>query len=209
MATQLGIYNRALLILKSSTLTAVGEANEKARTLTSLYTDVLAYMLEQGFWKFAIRTVSVTEDDDNEPEFGLSMAFNKPEDWVSTYQISGNDRFDPPLENWIEESNLWFADISPLYVRYISNDADYGGDLTRFTARYTEAVAHELAKRAQPKIAAGMNVKDLKDDCAGALSAALSFEALREPPKRPQMGRWASSRFGRGSPRRVSGGWIT
>jgi hypothetical protein len=208
VATQLQIYNQALLALRASPLASVSEARESRRVLDEFYTTVLAEMLEAGFWKFAMRTVKITEDTSNTPEFGYSHAHNKPDDWVRTYQLSDSERLEYSLDDWIEESNLFFADVTPIYVRYVSNDSDYGGDLTRFTSRYTKAVAFELAWRSLPKLAGtGVEKEALLKDKEAAISEAKSFEALREPSRRPPAGRWNRARFGRGIPRRVSGGW--
>jgi hypothetical protein len=193
------IYNLALLQMKASVV-AVGEVNEATRTLDALYDTVLAEMLEAGFWVFAMRTVQITVDPLITPSFGYQSAFNKPSDWVRTYDISLNESMTPPLYGWIEEYNLFFADSDPLYVRYVSNAAvGYGMDLTRWTTRFAKAVAFELAARAGPKATGTSDSfkKTLLEEAAMALSKALMFEALREPPKRLPQGQWNQGRFAR------------
>lgn len=210
MPTQLQLYNLALSHLKSQSIASVAEATERRRVLDIFYTSTLALMLEKGFWKFAMRTVQVDADGAITPAFGQSHAFTKPEDWVKTYWVSGNQLGDPPLEGWIEEANMWFADIDPIYVRYVSNDdSDYGGDLARWTQRYTMAVSLELAWWACPKITGSGELQDgIRKQADNLLSQALSHEALREPVRRSPEGKWNQSRRGWGAgPRRYPGGY--
>ncbi|MGH7177924.1 MAG: hypothetical protein ACREJC_11125 [Tepidisphaeraceae bacterium] len=165
-------------------------------------------MLEQAYWKFAIRSVQIDPDGAITPAFGLQHAFNKPDDWISTYAVSANEYFDPPLQEWIEESNLWFSDVNPIYVRYVSNNAtDYGADLSRWTSRFEQAFTLELAMRAAPKISGSNELKgELKDERNDELAKAKSFEALREPPRRAPEGAWVTAHH-RGGPERLPGGW--
>jgi hypothetical protein len=201
MATQLDVYNQALLALKESTLASLTEERESRRVLDALWTDVRLKMIEAGFWKFAVRAVSITQDTSITPAFGYSKAFNKPSDWVKTYMVSASEYFDPPHYDWIEESSLFFSDIDPIYVRYISNASPgYGFDPGRWTGRFVEAFAFELAWRAAPKAAGSSDTltDSLDKQKIRALSSALSFEALREPIRRPPQGLWNSVRGAKG-----------
>jgi hypothetical protein len=114
MPTKLQLYNQALLHLRESTLVDLNEARESRRNLDVVYDDVLKLMLEAGFWKFAMRSIQITADTSITPAFGPSFAFDKPTDWVKTYFVSASETFDPPLDGWLEESNLFFADINPI-----------------------------------------------------------------------------------------------
>lgn len=209
MTTKLEIYNLALLQLKASPLASLTEKVEARRVLDALWPTVVSGMLEDGFWKFAIRSVQIGQDPAITPNFGYSMAFSLPDDWVRTYSISLSETFEPFLDDWIEESGSFWANAGPIYVRYISNsDANYGMDMDRWTTRFVTALAFRLAWRASPKAAGtsdNFNEK-LEADYARALSQAKAFEALRDPPKKLPQGRWNSSRFSRNTGR-FSGGY--
>jgi hypothetical protein len=197
MADQLSLYNLALMHLRESPLVSLTENREARRVLDVLYPEMRREMLEAGFWKFAIKSTMITQDTAIVPAFGYRMAFNKPADWVKTYDVSFSEYFNPPSFDWIEESNLIFADGAPLYLRFVSNsDIGYGHDIARWTSRFTTAFAFKLAWRAAPKVTGSSdNMKaDLEKDFEKALSFALSFEALREPSKRPPQGAWNASR---------------
>lgn len=198
MPTILSVKNMALIQMKASPLADVSETNEASLVLDTLWDEVLKEMLEAGFWKFAMRTVEITEDNDVSPAFGMAYAFNMPDDWVRTYLVSLSETMDPPLDPYEEEANLLFADATPLYLRYVSNaDPDFGGDLDRWTARFTKAMAFKLATRAAPKAmgASDSALERLRKDEEMAVLEALGFEAQREPAKRPPAGRWVSQRF--------------
>lgn len=198
MPDQLSVYNAALIQMKASPLADLTEYNEARRVLDALWDGITREMLEAGFWKFAIRTVEITKDPDIAPAFGLNNAFNMPSDWVKTYDVSASEMMDPPLDDWIEESNLLFSNAEPIYMRYVSNEnTGYGMDLNRWTARFEKAVAFQLAARGAPKgIGASDNaLENLQKDADRALSEAKMFESIREPPRRPPAGRWVSQRF--------------
>lgn len=206
MTTKLDIFNQALLHLRESALSSLSENREARRVLDTFYADVLSFCLEAGFWKFAIRTIKIDADAAITPEFGPQYAFNKPTDWVKTYAVSASETLVPPLDDWLEESNLFFSNVTPIYLRYVSNaDPGYGFDLTRWTSKFTKAVVMELAWRICPKVTGSSDAKkdDIEKDKVKAMAEAKAFEALREPSRHPPQGRWNSSRFAR----RNGGDW--
>lgn len=200
MATKLGVYNQALIEMKSSTITSLVSGGVERLVMDALYDGTLANCLETGFWKFAMRTIRIDSDPDITPAFGKALAFNKPDDWVKTYMVSLNEQMVPPLADGMyeEEANLLFCDSEPIYLRYVSNSDDgFGLDLTRWTAKYERYVALELAWRACPKATGSSeNLRqEIEKNRDKARSEALAFEAQREPPKRPPEGRWNGVRF--------------
>lgn len=200
--SQLTLYNEALIEMKATPLSDISEFNEARRVLDAVYDNVLAEMLEAGYWKFAIRSVKIEKDPDITPAFGEVCAFNFPTDWVKTYIVSGSERFDPPLESYKEEAHLLFAESDPIYLRYVSNsNVGYGMDFTRWTQRFHRAVALELAWRACPKAAGSSESlrEEIEKNKVIALSRALAFEAHREPTRRPPEGRWNRARRNYGS----------
>jgi hypothetical protein len=200
MPTQLEVYNLALYHLKETKLAAIDEARESRYVLDDWWDQTLQFQMEAGFWKFAIRSVSITADPDTATSFGYTHVFNKPSDWVRTYLLSASEYFDPPLEDWVEEGNAFLSDVTPIYLRYVSNSDDgYGYDLDRWTARFTQAMASRLALNCAGKITGSSDsfIKDLTDRADMDLAKALSFEAMRDPNRRPPQGRWNSARNGR------------
>lgn len=198
--TQLILYNGALGKLGETKLSSTSEAREPRYALDAIYTDRDARrtLLEMGYWKFAIRTVQIAADEDTTPEFGDPFAFTKPDDWVRTYNVSASEFLEPPLESFIEEAGFWFANVDPIYVRYVSNDADYGLSFSKWPYLFVEALEWFLAKDVARAISKPKDaIDDIDEQFTRALAKALQFEAHREPPKRMPTGTLVNSRFGR------------
>ena len=116
MATQLEIYNLALLQMKQSTLADLTEEIEARYVLDALYDFVLKEMVEKGYWVFAMRTVQITQDTAITPAFGYSMAFNMPEDWVKTWASPSPSGWSPCTRTGLRSR----ASCSPTPGRSIS-----------------------------------------------------------------------------------------
>lgn len=197
MATKLDIYNLALSHINQTTLAAVDEAREARYALDDFWDITVKEMLEAGFWKFGTRTVQITDNGDSAPAFGQVYNFDKPEDWVRTYQVSISESMNPPMDDWLEESGFIFANATPIYMRYISNDPEYGMDMNRWTARFIIALSYKLAAYICGRVSGSSDAfrERLDKKADEKVSVALSFEALREPNRRPPDGRWNQSRF--------------
>lgn len=210
MPTKLEVYNLALLEMRASTLALITENVEARHVLDAQWDHNLDEMLEAGFWKFAMRTVSITEDTSITENFAHPYPHNMPSDWVKTYIVSANEYLEPPLDDFVEEANTIFAKVTPIYMRYVSNSSTgYGGDLLRWTARFTRACACRLASVSAGKAigASADMIRKLEERADTKLLQALSFEALREPSKRAQQGLWASAGGSRGARSRTGHYW--
>lgn len=195
MADKLGTFNAALRKLGQRKLASLSEAVEARRVLDDLWTDAVTYCLEQGFWRFARRSVEIAAEDAVEPAFGYTYAFTVPEDLIKLYQISDNEFFDPPLNEYREEAGYWYAEIDVLCVSYVSSDATKGFDLSRWPASFTEYVATRLAQLACVALTQSSDrTKDLMADERRAKKLALSHDAMRGPVAYPPTGSWVLSR---------------
>src|SRR5919112_2711772 len=153
MADKLYLYNDALRRCKQRKLASLTENVEARRVLDDVYDEVLLWVLGEGFWKFARPTVEIdAEASGVDPAFGLEHAFVIPDDYVRLVGISASETMDPELRGFQQEGGYWFAAVDPLYVTYVSNDADYGLALDRFPPFYTDLICAELAFRASPRI---------------------------------------------------------
>lgn len=196
MASQLTLYQHAALILKQQWVAALTDSDEMRSALDIVYSDVLAYMLQQGAWKFANRTVAIQINTSVTPQFGFLQAFSKPSDYVRTIMIAGNGDFNPVLNFYDFDNTYWYADVGVLYVQYVSNGASYGSNLGIWPPTYTLAVEHELAWRVSGHVtgmdsAARKELKALKQE---ALRDARSKDAMEQPARYQQMGRLVQAR---------------
>lgn len=196
MATRLGQMNGALDLLGQSHLATVGEEGKARRALDGVWTESVDFMLEQGFWNFAIRTSELTNDADVEPLFGYTYAFAEPDDYVQLISISSDERFTEELEDY-EVGNLhWHCDFETIYLRYISDDETYGYDLGRWPQTY--AMAHQAYiafKSGLPISGDKQNRNDIFGLHEKWLARAKIKDALPQKVSRKPMGAWTSSRF--------------
>lgn len=152
MADKLTIYNDALGHLEQRGLVSLTDANKARRTLDRHYNGAKAFCLERKFWNFIYRTVLIDSTPSIAPAFGFRYGFTIPTDWIRTQKISANESLNPPLLRYSEESGYWYADVDPIYVRYNSNDVEYGNDLSLWPQSFADFVALNLAVRSCKQI---------------------------------------------------------
>lgn len=214
MATKLGLFNAALIEAGHRRLVDTGEPVEAGRVLNEIYPDVVKMCLERGFWNFAMETVKLTADTGIEPAFGFTEVFAKPSDWVRTAALSADERFTVPLTRAVDDASFLSADVSPVYMRYISNDTGLGFELSRWPSSFARYVALELAYRICPTVAASESMKErIGKDRKDAEKFSLNTDAMNEPqPQFQPPGNWVNSRSNanafkdRGFRNRLTGG---
>lgn len=204
MATnRLGLYNQALAAVKERPLESLTEEGEPRLLLDDVWTrnnGVIKYALEQGHWNFAMKAQEIDADTSITSSFGFTYAFLIPSDLVRLNMISANEYFSPPLTEYEEEAGYWFADIDPLYVRFVSNDTSgYGGDLSMWPETFAKWVGLYMASEIAPRLVSDSALKEIKASANMALVDARSKDASREPTRFPPYGRWTNARHGGGS----------
>jgi hypothetical protein len=201
MATQIGLYNSALRFIGETKLLALSDDREARYALDDIWSDGLVdYVLEEGYWYFAMRASQFNSDPTLIPPYGLAKGFEQPDDWVRTAAICADPYYRVPLTVFADEAGFWFADIDPLYVRYVSNDANYGGNLGAWPQSFTEFVAAHMAWKLAPRLTSSMGkVEEMAKTRQGLLNEARSRAAMNESAKFLPMGNWTRSRLGRGN----------
>ena len=194
MASKLGLYNGALLTLGQERLANLAEASTARRALDDAYDQTLDFCLEQGFWNFAMRAIQADSSASVTPTFGYTFAFTKPDDFVRLHTMSAEPTMREPLLDFVDEPNFWFANVDPLYAKYVSDSANYGGDLSLWPETFTDYVEKRLAVRTCKRITGSDPSDELKKDEKRALASARSKDAMNEPPGFPPRGSWANSR---------------
>ena len=203
MTTKLRLYNRALRNLGESRLAAVDDEVEARYLLDTAYDDgAIDFALAQGYWNFAIRSQHISYDSGISPDFGFQRAIDKPSDWISTVMISGNEYYDPPLLAFHDEGAYWYCDLDSIYVRFVSNDASYGGDLTLWTESFANFFSWYLAKQIYKQLTgAKVDTEEVKKGYKEARTLARANDAMQEGVKFPPRGSWPASRGNRQSHR--------
>lgn len=196
MTSRLSLYNLALHFVGERSLSSLTENQEVRYKLDNAWNEgAVDLCLEEGDWFFAMRTVQIDYDSGIEPEFGYRRAFQKPSDWITTSALSADEYFNAPLTQYSDEAGYWYSDHDTLYVRYISNDSAYGGDLSRWPNSFVQFVGAHLAS----KIALGLSAKDSLLDKMLKLRKKLLSDAKNKcakasPTRFPPRGSWTRSR---------------
>ena len=198
--SQLALYNGALAACGDRQVASVSENSEARRIVDLVYTPVLEWCLGQGFWTFAKRTVKLDADTGITPEFGPANVFAKPTDWVRTIALSADENFTFPLTTYLDEANRWLADLTPLYVSYVSNDNTFGLDLTRWPQNFVRFAELAIADRIAKRLGVSQTDRDeIKTDLKKAKLNALTTDAMNEAqPRFKPLGSWNAARRGSG-----------
>lgn len=196
MATQLSIYNGALLLCGERSLASLTEEREPRRLLDQVWSNNgVRTCLEKGQWNFAMRAVQIDYDTSIEPDFGYARAFEKPSDWVLTSGLCSDEYFRAPLTQYWDEAGYWYADLDTLYVRYVSDDVLYGMNMNEWPDSFREYVEEFFASKVIRKITSSeaeeeKSFRRLKQKLLTAKSRA----AMAEPTSFPARGTWSNAR---------------
>lgn len=198
MADKLALYNDALNThLGERRLANLTEDREPRHNLDAVYTSAVKFCLEEGNWDFAMRAVKIEKSAAVTPAFGFRFAFAKPADWIRTFLISVNPWLEPPMvgKEYTDEAGYWYADIDTIYVKYVSLDAAYGLDLTRWPESFTNYVGCYLAtKMVSPTTSSEAKLDRLSKALKLLRSNALAKDAINAPVSFPPKGSWSRSR---------------
>jgi hypothetical protein len=197
MTDKLSLFNAALRELGERKLSSLAENREPRRVLDDVYDQTIKFCLESGAWNFALRTLRIEPDDSLTIDFGYQYGFTKPVDWLRTVGLSTDERLYDPLIQYSDERGYWWADATPLYVRYISNDEAYGMDLTAWPESFTRYVELSLAHRASLGVVGSESTrKRVEGEMRKAMTHAKSRDAMNDPPAFAPTGSWVRARAG-------------
>lgn len=199
--TRLLIYNGALLKCGARSIASLTVNEEPRRLLDEVWNDGgVRNCLQSGQWKFAMRSSKFTYDTAITPAWGYRRAVAKPSDWVVTSALCTDEYFRQPLLQYSDEAGYWYSDHDDIYVRYVSDHANFGGDMSLWPANFTEYVKTYFASRIVFKLTSDKTLADAMNKRNGLLDQALktarSSDAMADPPKFFPTGSWNRARQG-------------
>ncbi len=207
-ASVLGTYNKALRHLEERPLLSLTEKREPRYLLDAEWSDAVATVLQSGYWKFGMRMVLANPDTTSSLNFGRKYSYLKPSDWVRTYQVSPDDRFYRLDREYIDGNGSWFSDLPYFYVRYVSNDPNFGMNMSLWGQAFTEYLGGYLAWCICPRIKQALDKKqDIEKTLKRLKAEAMAIDAMDAPPGKIPWGSWVTSRTPRGSVYPLNGGW--
>lgn len=190
------LYNEALRMCGERKLASLTENREPRRLLDEVWAEGgVRSCLEAGQWNFAMRAVQLDYDTDVEPQFGYQYAFSKADDWVRTAGVCTDERLSNPLMNYKDEVGYWYADLTPIYVRYVSDDAAFGSDMSKWPGTFSGYAAAYFASKIVFKLTSDKEkVLLVKRELRDAKRDALNKDAMNDPTAFPARGSWSRAR---------------
>lgn len=197
MTDRLSIYNGALLMCGSRKIANLSVDEESRYVLDDIWdNNGVQRCLEKGFWNHAMRTRTISYSPSITTSFGYQYAFDKPEDLVKLNSLCQDEYFTAPLRRYQDEGNYWFCDLQDVYVRYVSNDAAYGLDYSKWPESFTEYVEGYFALKAIKRLTdASADKEDLEADVKKLLSHAKANDAMKEDGTYTVPTGWQSARL--------------
>lgn len=193
---RLALYNEALRICGERRLASLTEAREPRYLLDEVWSaGGVEDCLEQGQWNFAMRAVQVDHDPAVSPAFGYQFGFTKPSDWIRTAGVCSDEFFKSPLLQYTDEVGYWYADTDPLYVRYVSNDSGFGGNISGWPGTFCTFAASLFAAKIVYKLTSDKDriiLVEKKEKLAKR--DALNKDAMNDPTTFPARGSWVRAR---------------
>lgn len=199
MATdRLKLYNAALGLCEERKLATLSEDRSPRRKLDDVWDNgFVDEVLSEAMWIFATRTIELTADEDTETQFGFANAFVVQEDHLKTVALCEDESFNVPLTDYHVEAGFWYANVDPLWVRYVSNHADYGLDLSKWPPKFCRFAEQTLAIRIHPRLTgSSADLDKLKRDLKKITLEAKSADAWEKPTQFMPQGSWVGSRRG-------------
>lgn len=203
MTDKLALYNGALRELGERKLTSLAQNVQARRELDSIFdAQAVDTVLSAGLWNFATRTIQLDYSPSLDQDFGYQRAFDRPEDFLRTVGVWQDEYCKVPLLDYRDERGYWYSDLDTIYVSYVSNDEDYGGDLSLWPATFTRYVESWLAARVCMALTQNKGKKqDLEADAETWLTKAKSIDAMDEATRMKPPGTWTIARHYRGGAR--------
>jgi hypothetical protein len=173
------------------------EDREPRRVIDSLWDDAVQFCLAQGLWDHGGRSIEANSVPSVEPTFGFLYAFTKPDDWVRTNGVFASGDEGSPLVDYVDEAGYWYANIAPIYVRYVSNDATYGYNIGKWPATFAAYVrAHIAAEICQSLTESKASVEGLRALEHRRKGEAKGIDAMNGPARFAPEGSWVASKRG-------------
>ena len=198
MATKLSIYNGALTVIGERKLATLTDNVESRFKLDDVFdNNLIRRVLQMGQWNFASRSVELQASTTITPSFGFQFAFDKPTDFVRTMGVWQDEFKSMPLTAYDDESQWLFAELETIYLMYVSDDTQFGGDLSLWPPNFTEMVEHYMAFKVAPRLAGlQFSSTDLEAKWKRWLSESKAVDAMESPVGVKPQGSWARARQG-------------
>ena len=168
--------------------------------LAGRFLPVLKATLEDGYWRFAVKTVEISANVGT-PSSGYGYSFTRPADWIRTFEVYETANRDGEGIDFREEEGQYHADYTPITVRYVS--VTLGVDASRWSSAFEDALLAQLALRRAMETPGtpGAVLQSLAMAAKQKIGTARSQDDTRERPRVNGPSRFIQGRYGYGWPR--------
>jgi len=193
----LKVYNDALLIMGLDEITATtDDSNRRTKLDRSLDAGIVATLLEDIGWTFALTSVKSQYDASLEPDWGYKRVHAKPSDMHRIDGLFQDEYMSHPLKAYKDEGDYFYMDDDDFYLQYVSDD--WLINPSSWPTFFKRLVAAKMAYDTAPSLVSeGANVDHATEVYAKRESVAKSNDAISSPPRMISNGRWSSARFRR------------
>lgn len=198
--SKLSTYNGILRLLGQRKLASLSEECLSRRTLDDIWDDGLVdYCLSQGQWSFATRASILDASTSIVPDFGYRYAFELPDDFQGLIAICFDEYFKGPIIEYNLEAGVIYCDNDEIYIKYVSNDENYGGDFSLWSTSFSDFVKTKGALDSCEIITKSTTKVDkLEKSLEKMRKIAQNNDLRNKPPVRPSSGSWINSRVNSG-----------
>lgn len=201
MTDKVSLYNKAGGHLSQERV-AITDDVLLVRELDAIYDATLLGCLEEGIWKWSLRSINISYDPsiDTTAFGGRKYGFTLPSDFVRISNINRSPYWLPNTElddyDW-EAGPTLYSDSSSFYLRYVSKGTSFGLNLALWPETYAEGVGARLAQKSAMRVTKSTSDRDAAMKFGDIeIAKAKVRDAVDEKVKERPVGRLVTSRFG-------------
>ena len=196
MPDTLSIWNGALAACGERALASLTENREPRYVIEDVWNrEFIRECLEEAMWKFATRSSKLSYSPSVTPAFGYQYGYEKPGDWLKTVAVCQDEFYKVPLLSYTTEQGYIYTELDEIYVKYVSNDVEWGMDLSLWPRSFTRYMEHYLGSLIMPRLNHSESKQnELKRLVKQFRVEAKQADAIELPTKFPPAGSWSTAR---------------
>lgn len=200
MTDKLSVYRGVCRAVGERKLANLTEPVKVRRLIDDVWADPAGVLacLQAKYWNFAMETSSFTNSPSVTPEFGFTYAFDKPEDWLRTFQVSNEPMFTNRRYRFDDRGDYWQADDDTIYAKFLSSSITRGMNLSLWTPNFCLFVENHLGSLIVVDIDNSKTDRDELMKLADRyMNRAAGTDAMDESMRQIPAGSWSTARRGR------------
>lgn len=201
MSSQLDICNLALTFLGAAPIVNLSDNNNRAQTLSLLYTQVRDAELRKHTWRFSIKRDAMSALVSVPASGPYSQQFQVPSDCLKVLMVGdswpsadmSDYRTAPTTDDYSVEGDKILSNLpAPLSIRYVRQVTDTG----LYDPAFVIMFAAMMAWKGCEKITQSTDKRKLaQNEYDEALNAAMRANAIEKVPEFPADSSWILSRM--------------